>query len=511
MKRIILISYLFLCFSLVSLAMKKDHYTLGIFEHSCDVGKVQHPGTALYDSITETFKLIGSGTNMWFDKDEFFFTWRKIKGNAILYSQVAFPQEGVNLHRKAGLIIRESLEPGSPYVSAAYHGDGLISMQYRTEKDSATYEFRAQNDSLPILQLSNHENKVVVMAAGEGEPLDTVGELAVSFTGDKEYYIGLFVCSHDPDVVEEARFMNTRLTVPAKDDFTPYKDYIGARLEILDIETNNRKIVFESDLPIEAPNWSRDGKYFIVNAGGLIYRIPVEGGKAEVLPTGFATSNNNDHGISPDGSLLVISNHVMDPPSNGNSVIHTLPIEGGTPKAITANSPSYWHGWSPDGKYLIYTAQRNEQWDIWRIPATGGDEEQLTNVKALDDGSEYSPDGKYIWFNSNRSGSMEIWRMDADGSNPMQVTDDAWQNWFAHESPNGDCIIFLSYPPEVDLGDHPYYKQVMLRTFKLENDLPVGPPKVVAHLYGGQGTINVHSWSPDGKKAAFVSNSSRIE
>ena len=506
------IPFLILCIIILyCCTMQEKPSILAPFRETSDVGPVGFPGEMQFNEETEEYLLKGSGTNMWFNKDEFFLTWRKVTGNAILFTEVEFIGEGTDPHRKAGLIIRESLEQGSPYVSAAYHGDGLVSMQYRIEKDSATYEFRAKEDSLPVLQLITHGNNVMVLAARPGEPLDTVGKLQVNFTGDKEYYAGLFICSHNPEVIESARFMNTRFTTPAKDDFIPYSDYIGSRLEVLDIAEGRRKIIFESELPIEAPNWSRDGKFFIVNAKGLLYRIPADGGKVKTINTGFATSNNNDHGISPDGKQLVISHHAADRPAGENSVIYTLPIKGGTPRQVTEKSPSYWHGWSPNEKYLIYTAKRKGQWDIWQIPAEGGEEKQLTDVAALDDGSEYSPDGQRIWFNSNRTGSMEIWCMNADGSEPRQITDDGWQNWFAHESPDGKRIIFLSYPPEVDLWDHPYYKQVMLRMLELENGKPAGKPKVVAYLYGGQGTINVPSWSPDGSKVAFISNTRMIE
>lgn len=507
-------SLLFLVLVLISLyncRMKQQETIPGIFQESANIGELKFPGDIQYDSESEVYTLKGSGTNMWYDQDEFFFVWRKLKGNMILSTQINFVGEGADPHRKTGIIIRESLEPGSPYVSAAYHGDGLVSMQYRSDKDSATFEFRASGDSLPVLQLINYGETVSVQAAKVGKPLEAVGELEVSFTGDKEYYVGLFICSHNPDIIEESRFLNTRLSIPASDDFIPYTDYIGSRLEILDIESGMRKIVFESDLPIEAPNWSRDGKYFVVNAGGLLYRIPVGGGEAKIIDTDFANSNNNDHGISPDGTQLVISHHDADREAGENSVIYTLPIDGGIPKQITQNSPSYWHGWSPDGKDLIYTAKRDGIWGIFKVSIETGDEIQLTNNSSLDDGSEYTPDGQHIWFNSNRTGSMEIWRMKEDGSEQTQITDDNYQNWFAHESPNRDKLILLSYLPDVDLFDHPYYKQVMLRIIDLKDGVPTEKPKVIAYLYGGQGTINVHSWSPDGTKLAFVSNSSMVK
>ena len=339
-------------------------------------------------------------------------------------------------------------------------------------------------------------------ASKRENPLQNVGEIELNFKQD-ELFVGLFICAHNPDIMEKATFVNTRLTFPVKIDFVPYRDYIGCRLEILDIESNWRKIIYQSDQPFEAPNWSKDGEYLVFNSKGGLYRISVEGGIPELIPSDFATANNNDHGFSPDGSLLAISHHAKDRPKGDDSVIYLLPVGGGMPKQVTDQSPSYWHGWSPDGKYLIYTAKRNNRWDIYKISVSGGAEIQLTDNKFLDDGAEYSADGKFIWFNSNRSGSMEIWRMKEDGSEQIQITDDSYQNWFPHQSPDGKWLIFLSYLPEVDSWDHPYYQRVMLRLMSLNNN----EVKVVAYLYGGQGTINVPSWSPDSKKVAFVSNS----
>lgn len=500
-----LLSSMLFCI-LACCTMNSEEKNIQIFNNTIDVGPVKNAGSTTYDHESEIYTLKGSGTNMWFGEDEFHFTWLRMSGNFILNTRIEFVGEGIDPHRKAGLIIRESLEAGSPYVSAAFHGDGLVSMQYRLKKDSITSEFRAAEYHLNILQLMVHNDSVQMQAAAPGFPFQHIGELAIDFIKSEEYYVGLFVCAHNPEVIEEARFLNTRMSIPAKDEFIPYTDYIGARLEVFDFETGLRKIVFESDRPIEAPNWSPDGRFFIVNAGGFLYRISSSGGEAKKINTDFATSNNNDHGISPDGTQLVISHHAGDRPSGQNSLIYTLPIEGGKPKKITLNSPSYWHGWSPDGQFLIFTAERNSQWNIWRIPAAGGKEIQLTDGNWLDDGSAFSGNGKYIWFNSNRSGTMEIWRMKSNGSELEQITHDIYQNWFAHESPKGDKIIFLSYLPEVGAWDHPYYKQVMIRSISLLDGDPVDEPEVIAYLYGGQGTMNVPNWSPDGSKFAFISN-----
>ncbi|MHC4301669.1 MAG: biopolymer transporter TolR, partial [Planctomycetota bacterium] len=178
------------------------------------------------------------------------------------------------------------------------------------------------------------------------------------------------------------------------------------------------------------------------------------------------------------------------------------PIGGGEPRRVTEHGPSYLHGWSPDGNFLTYTAQRNDQYDIYKIHRSGGQEIRLTNTQGLDDGSEYTPDGKHIYFNSNRTGTMQIWRMKPDGTEPGQITFDEYHDWFPHVSPDGRWIVFLSFDKGIDSADHPFYKHVYLRLMPAGG----GEPKAVGYVYGGQGTINVPSWSPDSKRIAFVSN-----
>ena len=177
---------------------------------------------------------------------------------------------------------------------------------------------------------------------------------------------------------------------------------------------------------------------------------------------------------------------------------------GGTPKLITPLTPSYLHGWSPDGKWLVYTGGRKDEFDIYKRASDGsGDEIRLTDAKGLDDGPEYSPDGRFIYFNSTRSGTMQIWRMRPDGAEPEQLTRDEYNNWFPHVSPDGNWIAFLSFSKDVAPSDHPYYKRVYLRLMPTRGE---SGAKVIAYIYGGQGTINVPSWSPDSKMLAFVSN-----
>jgi TolB protein len=269
---------------------------------------------------------------------------------------------------------------------------------------------------------------------------------------------------------------------------------IESSLEIVSVETGQRKVIYRARQHFEAPNWSRDGKYFIFNSRGRIYTLPVEGGEPRLLDTGSATNCNNDHGLSPDGTLLALSHS----PQN-QSLIYIVPITGGEPRLVTPLGPSYWHGWSPDGKTLAYCAERNGNYDVYTIPVEGGEETRLTDAPGLDDGPDYSPDGKYIYFNSERTGTMQIWRMHTDGSRQEQITFDSYNDWFPHPSPDGQWLVFLSYEPDVQ--GHPANKDVTLRIMPMKG----GEPRVLVSLFGGQGTINVPSWSPDSKQFAFVS------
>ena len=276
------------------------------------------------------------------------------------------------------------------------------------------------------------------------------------------------------------------------------QDTITSRLEVFNIYEKSRKVIYEKKIHFEAPNWSNDGKYLIFNQQGYLYKLNLNSSSPIVIDTDFATRCNNDHGISPLGDMLVISH--AEKKSN-LSLIYTLPINGGIPKLITNKGPSYWHGWSPDGKFLTYCANRNNNYDVYIIPTTGGEEIRLTNAQGLDDVPDYSPDGKYIYFNSVRTGKMKIWRMNNDGSNQQQITFDTYNDWFPHPSPDGKWIVFLSYIDKVDPGSHPAFKRVMLRMISTVDAKPV----MLTKLFGGQGTINVPSWSPDSKKFAFVS------
>jgi len=485
---------LFLCLAMPVLGANAE----GIFDAHADIGEISLPGSVKYDYESQSYTVEGSGANMWFNKDAFFFVWKRMHGDFILRARAAFLGDGTDPHRKMGWIIRSTLDADASYVDAAVHGDGLTAMQFRRKKGSDTEELRSSQRAPDVIQLARNGNRYTMSVAVFGDTLANQDISGIDL-GDT-VYVGLFVCAHNDSVLETAVFRNVRIIIPPKKNFIPYRDFIGSNLEILDVFSGLRTIVYQDTGSIQAPNWTNDDQALIYNAGGLLYRFDITKKNAELINTGFATANNNDHVLSFDGRMIGISHH---PETSGyRSIIYVLPVTGGSPQQVTDTGPSYLHGWSPDGKYLIYTAERNGEFDIYKIALEGGEEIRLTDAPGLDDGSEYTPDGAFIYFNSVRSGKMEIWRMKPDGSEQMQITSDNLNNWFPHISPDGKWIVFLSYGAEVEPGDHPFYRQVYLRMMPIEG----GIPRVIAYVYGGQGTINVPSWSPDSRRIAFVSN-----
>jgi len=464
---------------------------VGIFESHGDVGTVLHAGSVDYDAGKKTYTISGSGENMWSTADAFQFAWKKVSGDVTLTADIRFLTKTGNEHKKAVLMLRQSLDGDSVYADVALHASGLTSLQFRGEKGAVTREVQSELSTPKRLRIVKRGDYVYMALGSEGDVQPAGGWFRIPLHG--EFYVGLGVCSHDKDVVEQAVFSNVGLTQAAASSGEPV---LYSTLETVDIASADRRVVYLAQGRFEAPNWMPDGKAFLFNRNGHVERLQVGSDKPATIDTGFANRCNNDHGISPDATQIAISDNSQ---GDHNSLVYIVPITGGTPRRITQKSPSYWHGWSPDGKTLAFVGQRNEEFDIYTIAAAGGDETRLTTAKGLDDGPEYSPDGKYIYFNSERTGHMQIWRMKADGSEQEQVFSDDLNNWFPHISPDGQWMVFLTYGTEVK--GHPENKDVMLRLMSLVDKKIT----VLAKLFGGQGTINVPSWSPDSTHVAFVS------
>jgi TolB protein len=475
---------------------------LGLFSVSGDIGNPIIKGSAVYSEIDQTYLLSGGGNNIWLKEDQFQFLYKKIKGDFIISATVKFIGKGVAGHRKIGIMAREDLTRGSKYADGALHGGMPLntSLQYRLTSGDTTGQILISTVHPTEIEFERSGNTFAFSAATTGEIYKSATK---EVTMNEEVYAGLFICSHNDTVREQALFSNVRIIIPPAVNYKPYQDYIGSYLETMDVSTGHRMILKSEKGSIQCPNWSKDGKSLIYNsAEGLLYNYDIGTGVVKKINSGSATQNNNDHVISPDGKMIAISNYVGP---KRKSTIFIMPLEG-TDNPIKISSEdsghSYLHSWSPDGKNIIFTGQRNDEWDIWSINIDTKEEKNLTNFTGLDDGSEYSPDGKWIYFNAVRTGTMQIWRMRPDGTEQEQITFDEYNNWFPHFSPDGKWIVYESYPKDIDPLTHPFYKRVYLRIMPASG----GIPRTIAYIYGGQGSINVPSWSPDSKKIAFITN-----
>ena len=488
---------------------------VGIFTGAGDIGTPSTigPGSATYDQATKVYTISGGGENMWAAADHFHYVWKKVSGDVALDATIEFlgstPAAGTpDAHRKAVLAIRQTLDSDSIYADAAAHGDGLTSLQWRDTKGGITHEVQSNVVGPRRLRVEKRGDYVSMSIAAPGEELHPAGGSAkVELSG--EFYIGLGVSAHNTGRIETVAFSNVELGTPAA--ITGPVTLVNT-LETISLRSKDRRVAHVVTQPgrIEAPNWFPDDTntlYF--NTGGRLFKVqaeppgtPPNPGRLKIpepVDLGILTRINNDHGITRDGKLWAISDQSQTVNGQRPSLVYVVPAGGGAARRLTEQGPSYFHGWSPDGKTLTYCAERNGNFDVYTIPVDGGDEKRLTTADGKDDGPEFSPDGQYIYFNSERTGEMQIWRMKVDGSGQEQITNDDVENWFPHVSPNGQSMVFLTY--EKGVGDHPENKDVVLRVM----DLATRKIDVLTRLFGGQGTINVPSWSPDSQYLAFVS------
>jgi TolB protein len=281
-----------------------------------------------------------------------------------------------------------------------------------------------------------------------------------------------------------------------------------AELHVVDVETGlDREILRSTQRLFEAPNWHPSGRWIVVNADGLLYRIDAEDPSGLVeIPTRGLPELNNDHLISPDGRWHCVS------ANDGH--LYRLPWEGGTSERLTVSkSPArhfrhFLHGISPDGRTLAYVgteALGGDEWGrraLWLLNLDSGVERLVGDGYSPADGPDFSPDGRQLFFNSelasSRQGHAQIFSHDLLDGQLRQLTFDERVNWFPHPSPDGRRLAYLSYEPGT-VG-HPPDCSVALRLI----ELPAGVPRDVVRLLGGQGSINVPSWAPDSRRMAYV-------
>jgi Tol biopolymer transport system component len=479
--------------------------TVGQFEAAQDIGLTPVAGSSQFDAASGEYRITGGGANVWGTVDALQFAWKRISGDFRMTADVKFIGAGAVAHRKAVLMIRQGLGPDAAYADVALHGDGLTSLQFRSSAGAKTEELRSALNAPTRIRVERRGNQFTIFAGKPGEELTPTGPQTVVLADP--VYLGLGVCSHDEKILETAVFTNLQIEPLQRAAARPrYR----SKITVYDLAARKGETVYTADDVVEAPNWSRDGKFLLVNTGGNLYRLPVggtEAAKLEKIDLGAGGYRcNNDHDLSRDGKWLAFS---ASTPASRQSQVFLASGDGSGAKLMVETAPSYFHGWSPDGKWLAIVGQRNGKFELYRVPVAGGTEERLTAKGAYDDGPEYSPDGEWIYFNSDRSGGWDIWRMPPEGAGAgdakaQQVTSDELQDWFPHISPNGKWMLFLSFPNGVKTHDDKL-EGVSLRLMPAPGKkLKPAKIEVLTTFFGGQGTINVNSWSPDSRKFAYV-------
>ncbi len=473
---------------------------LGQFQGQGDYGTILLPGSGHYDAAKGSYTVSGSGANLWFGVDDFHYVWKKISGDVAFSADIDFVGEKGNAHRKAVLMIRQSLDPHSVYADVARHGDGLTSLQYRDATSANTHEIETYGKGPHRVRIEKRGDYAYVsIPDANGNMAPSGAAIRVSFSGD--YYIGIGVCSHDEKVLETAIFSNLQIEPLSPASTQPV---LHSTLESVIVGSTDRRVRYTAPIHFEDPNWTPDGQALIFDQEGTLQRLVLDNGihpidstvpratTSSLIPTTPATKINGDHGISPDGASIAIGN--QDP--DGQARIYVVPTAGGTPRRITPAGPAYFHAWSPDGKTLSYTGQQGDQFEAYTIPVAGG---PATLLAPKSDVAEWAPDGQWIYFQSDRTGHMQLWRMHPDGSAQEQLLVSDTTDWFPHISPEGKMIAFLAYKPGTQ--GHPANQDVEIRVLTLADK----KVRTLAKLLGGRGTMNVPSWSPDSKMLAFTS------
>ncbi|GAB4366737.1 MAG: SMP-30/gluconolactonase/LRE family protein [Bryobacter sp.] len=464
-------------------------------------------GAAIAESEPGAYRITGGGANVWGKLDAFHFLWRKVSGDVTITAEIEWVGEGKHAHRKAMLMLRQSLAAESAYADAALHGDGLLSLQYRSAAGALTEEKRATGvEGRQRFRLVKQGETVSLYTAPPAGAFELATTAQIKLDG--LFYVGLGVCSHDENTLETAIFRKVAVQHPP---VAPLR----SRVEIYDVARKTRRVVYEAEGLWEAPNWSRDGKHLLLNSRGRLFRLALEGQAAgEPLPLSIpeAYRCNNDHDYSRDGRWVAFSASTQERPA---SHVYVAKADGTDVRLVSRQGPSYFHGWSPDGRWLAYVGQRARKFELYRAAFAGsvanGEEQRLTSAGGFDDGPDYSPDGKWIYFNSDRSGApnagaWDIWRIPSEGAGDNdqkaeRVTQDGGEDWFPHPAPNGKSLVFLTFP-EGTIGHNGRMPGVALRRLAANAK---GAPETLFTFTGGQGSINVNSWSPDSKHFAFVS------
>ncbi|HEX7980101.1 MAG TPA: hypothetical protein VF461_15940 [Gemmatimonadaceae bacterium] len=493
-------------------AQKGAPSPLGIFRGESDVGRpsVLGGGALRYDPRSRTYVVTGGGANMWGTADHFHYVWIRLAGDVALEANVRFtgtaPAAGApDPHRKACLVIRQSLDADSPYADAALHGDGLTSLQWRDAKGAVTHEVQSSALSPERLRIERRGDYVTMSVATRGGPFIPAGGAAkVPLAGD--FYIGIAVSAHDTTRLETATFSNvalTRLAPLAAGGATT----VVSTVETISLRSKDRRaaVVVTQPGPIGEAFWYPDTARMVYFRGALdrLFRVKVDypgqpsnaGRLATPHPVKFVAGCATCT-VADTGRRWSIAEGPAGADGVRSSTLMVSRAAGGPSNGALMPVLSSLARWSPDGAALAYADDRDGQ--LYVVRATSREPIRLT-TRGRNAHPEFSPDGQWIYFDSDRSGSRQLWRMRLDGGAPEQLTTGQIESAQPHVSPDGRSVAFLSF--ESGAPSARGLREARLRVLSLAS----GAVEELAQLLGGEGTLDAYPWAPNGQYLAFVS------
>src|SRR5262245_15476269 len=314
---------------------------VGVFEGRTDVGKVLHAGTVVFDAAKKSYALTASGHNMWATEDGFHYVWKRVSGDVSIAADITWNNFAGNPHKKAVLVMRQSLDADSAYADAAAHGDGTFSLQAREEAGAPTHEVQANAPRPVRLKLEKIGDYFYMSSATEGQPLKGTGG-AVRVPLKEPFYIGIGLCAHDPNAIEAATFSNVTIEPsPAKP--TSNKSRVVSTIETITVSSTDRRAIQVIDGRAESPVWTMDNTFIYANAGKL-FRIPVAGGEASAVDAAIPGREPGPE-RSPDAAYVYYTAE-----SAGRMQVWRKRADGSEPDALTSDEYSNWFPHpSPDG------------------------------------------------------------------------------------------------------------------------------------------------------------------
>jgi TolB protein len=494
-----------------ALAQKPAPAPFGIFRGESEVGRpsVLGAGTLRYVPRSRTYVVTGGGANMWATADHFHYVWIKLSGDVALEATVRFtgtaPASGrPDAHRKACLMVRQSLDSDSPYADAATHGDGLTSLQWRDAKGAVTHEVQSSVVAPERLRIEKRGGYLSMSVATRGGPFVPAGGAAkVALDGD--FYVGLAVSAHDTTRLETATFSNVSLTrLPPLSGATT----MVSTVETISLRSRDRRTaaVVTQPGPIGEAFWYPDTARMLYFRGALdrLFRVkadypgqPTTAGRlAMPQPVKLVSGTCSTCVVADTGRRWSVAEGPVGAGGIRSTTLTVRPVAGGATNSAQTPVLSSLARWTPDGAALTYANDRDGQ--LYVVRATSPEPIRVT-TRGRNAHPEFSPDGQWIYFDSDRSGTRQLWRIRLDGGAPEQLTTGEIESAQPHVSPDGRAVAFLSFDAGSTLPRG--LRNARLRLLSLAT----GAVDDLAQFLGGEGTLDAYPWAPNGQYLAFVS------